>query len=178
MTGTIGSYAPDFELPGTDGTVHHLTRYLGQYQAIGVIVMGNQCPYVRQYLDRLKQLQAKFQGQAVTLIGINANDEQSHPADSYEHMKDFAAAQALNFPYLRDLTQEVIRSLGASSTPEAFLIDRTGVVRYAGAIDDSPQNPDAVQQAFLQDAIAKLLADQPIPVPLTRAIGCSVKWRA
>ncbi|HEY9751085.1 MAG TPA: redoxin domain-containing protein, partial [Allocoleopsis sp.] len=69
---TIGSYAPDFELPGIDNAVHHLARYLERSKAVGVVFMCNHCPYVRLYLDRLKQIQATFQGQKFTLIGINA----------------------------------------------------------------------------------------------------------
>jgi peroxiredoxin len=178
MTGTaIGSYAPDFELPGTDGSVHHLTRYRENYQAVGVIIMCNSCPYVQLYLDRLKQLQSAFQTQGLRLVGINANDEQHSPEDSYEQMKAFAIAQSLNFPYLRDITQDVARSFGASTTPEAYLVDRRGVLRYRGAIDDNPKEPGAVQRPYLQTAIAQLLAGQPIETSLTRAIGCAVKWR-
>lgn len=177
MTGTkIGSYAPDFELPGADGSVHHLTRYLERYQAVGVIIMCNHCPFVRLYLNRLKQIQAEFQSQGFTLIGINPNDDQRYPEDSYEKMKEFEAVQSLNFPYLRDVTQDVARSFGASHTPEAFLIDQAGVIRYIGAIDDSPQAPEAVQQAYLREAIAELLAGQAIKTDFTNAIGCAVKW--
>ena len=178
MTGTaIGSYAPDFELPGTDGSVHHLTRYRESYRAVGVIIMCNHCPYVQLYLDRLKHIQAKFQDQGFALVGINANDDQSHPEDSFEQMQAFAIAQSLNFPYLRDVTQDVVRSFGATTTPEAYLIDHAGILRYRGAIDDNSQNPEAVQQPYLQTAIAQLLAGQPIKADKTRAIGCSVKWR-
>jgi peroxiredoxin len=178
MTGTaIGSYAPDFELPGTDGSVHHLTSYRETYRAIGVIILCNQCPSVQMYLDRLKQIQAEFQPQGVSLVGINANDEQRCPEDSYEQMQKFAISQALNFPYLRDMTQDVVRSFGASTTPEAYLIDRAGVLRYRGAIDDNPQNPAAVRQAYLKTAIAQLLSGQPIQTDVTQAIGSSVKWR-
>jgi peroxiredoxin len=81
---TIGSYAPDFELPGTDGAVHHLARYLEKFRAVGVVFMCNHCPYVRLYLDRLKQLQVEFQAQGFTLIGINPNDAEQYPEDSFE----------------------------------------------------------------------------------------------
>lgn len=50
-TGTpIGGHAPDFELPGVDHSVHHLARYLEQYSIVGVVFMGNNCPYVRNYI--------------------------------------------------------------------------------------------------------------------------------
>jgi peroxiredoxin len=178
MTGTaIGSYAPDFELPAVDGTVHHLARYLEQHRAVAVIFMCNHCPYVRMYLDRLKQIQADFSEQGVTLIGINANDDRRYPEDSFDNMKIFATEHQLNFPYLRDVTQDVAQSFGASRTPEAFLLDSQGVLKYSGSIDDSAQDPQAVRSHHLRDAIAQLLQGEVIQAPSTSAVGCSVKWR-
>lgn len=126
MGTSIGSYAPDFELPGVDGEVHHLAQYLEKYRAIGVIFMCNHCPYVGLYLERLKQIQTDFLASGFTLIGINANDATQYPEDSFENMKAFAATRNLNFPYLRDPTQDVARSFGASITPEAFFIRSSG----------------------------------------------------
>lgn len=177
-TGTaIGSYAPDFELPGIDGSVHHLARYLERYRAVGVMFMCNHCPYVRMYLERMKQIQSEFEPQGFTLVGINANDDSRYPDDSFENMKTFAAEHQINFPYLRDVTQDVAHSFGAVCTPEAFLLDQAGVLRYSGAIDDSAQAASAAQTPFLRNAIAQLLAGSEIAAPSSRAIGCSVKWR-
>ncbi|MBD2461707.1 thioredoxin family protein [Oscillatoria sp. FACHB-1407] len=173
----IGSYAPDFELPGVDGSVHHLANYLKRFQAVGVVFMCNHCPYVRLYLERLKQIQDEFQKQGLTLIGINANDDTHYPDDSFENMKQFAADNQLNFSYLRDVSQDVARSFGAERTPEVFLLDQQGVVRYDGAIDDNAQDANAVKMSYLKDAIAELLAGHAITVASTEAIGCSVKWR-
>jgi peroxiredoxin len=174
----IGSYAPDFELPGNDGAVHHLARYLAQYQAIGVVFMCNHCPYVRLYLERLKQIQSDFQGQGFTLIGINANDATRFPEDSFDNMKSFAVSNHLNFPYLWDATQDVAHSFGAERTPEVFLIDQQGVLQYTGCIDDSANDAAAVQAPYLRTAIAQVLAGQAVTPVSTSAIGCSVKWRA
>ena len=80
MSTVIGSYAPDFEIPGIDGSVHHLARYLDQFRAVGVVFMCNHCPYVKLYLDRLKQIQTEFQSQGVTLVGINSNDADRYPS--------------------------------------------------------------------------------------------------
>ena len=103
----IGSYAPDFELPGIDGQVHHLSSYLRKWRGIAVIFMSNECPYVSSYLYRLKQIQSRFESQGVTLVGINANDLYQYPKDSFEKMKKFARVNQLNFPYLWDPTQDV-----------------------------------------------------------------------
>jgi peroxiredoxin len=173
----IGDYAPDFELPGTDGAVHHLARYLEQHQAIAVVFMCNHCPYVKLYLDRLKHLQQDVKAQGVAFIGINPNDDRAFPEDSYEKMKTFAAENQLNFLYLRDMTQDVASAFGAQKTPHVFLLNRQGVLCYQGAIDDNAQTPNAVTKQYLRDAIANLLNGQPISPESTSPVGCSVKWR-
>jgi peroxiredoxin len=173
----IGSYAPDFELPGVDDAVHHLARYLERFRAVGVVIMGNRCPDVEGYLDRLKQIQRAFEGQGFTLVGINANDERQSPADSFEQMKHFAVEQQLNFPYLKDMTQEVARGFGADHMPQVFLIDQAGRLRYSGAIDDNPQHSAMVQHPYFHTAISQLLAGIEISPALTRSSGCLVEWR-
>lgn len=179
VTGTtIGSYAPDFELPGIDNAVHHLARYLEQYAAVGVIFMCNHCPDVRSCIDHLKQIQADFSRLGLILIGINANDAIAYPEDSFDKMKTFGVEYDLNFPYLRDPTQDVARSFGAVATPQAFLLDHQGVLRYSGSINDNPTEPQLVQQPYLRNAIASLLKGEQIDPSVTSPLGCSLKWRS
>lgn len=177
MENLIGKHAPDFELPGVDDQVHHLGRYLEIYQIVGVIFMSNCCSYVDLYLKRLKQIHADFHNQSFTLIGINANDASQSPMDSLENMKAFAAENELNFPYIRDYTQDVAHSFGVQVTPEAFLLDHSGIIRYCGGIDDYPQAAESVEESYLRNAIAQLLANQPVQLPQASSIGCSIKWR-
>jgi len=174
----IGSYAPDFELPGIDDQVHHLSRYLERFRLVGVIAMCNCCPYVDLYLDRLKNIQAEFGEQGFTLIGMNGNDANTNPLESFENMKAFARTHELNFPYMWDSTQDVTRSFGASKTPMAFLIDGDGIVRYKGQIDDNPHNrPDVVVEHYLTSAIASLCQGQEIYPSQTETVGTSLTWR-
>jgi peroxiredoxin len=174
----LGNYAPDFELPGIDGQVHHLARYLEKHQAVGVLFMCNHCPYVRAYLERLKQIQADFQERGFTLIGINSNDATKFPEDSFDNMKTFAPQMGVNFPYLWDSNQDVAHAFAAQKTPEVFLLDGTGIVRYCGAIDDNTQQPDAVKNHYLRDAIASVLQGQTVTTTSAQALGCTVKWRS
>jgi peroxiredoxin len=177
-TGTsIGGYAPDFELPGVDDRVHHLARYLEQYKAVAVIFMCNHCPYVRLYLERLKQIQTDFQDQGVTLIGINPNDANFYPDDSFENMKVFASENQLNFPYIRDVAQDVAESFGARNTPEVFLLDHEGKLRYRGLVDDNANDPNAVTAPYLRNALSQVLQGESVEPSTTDSIGCSVKWR-
>ncbi|MDY7004318.1 MAG: thioredoxin family protein [Cyanobacteriota bacterium] len=178
MTGTeIDNYAPDFELPGVDGEVHHLARYLETFKAVCVIFLSNQCPEVNLYIERIKQLQKDFQNQGVIIIGMNANDATISPTDSFEKMKEFAANYQLNFPYIRDVTQDVAESFGVDKTPEAFLLDREGKLRYRGRIDDSVNQPEAVKVADLHQAISQLIQDKEVTPSHTKVVGCSIKWR-
>jgi peroxiredoxin len=173
----VGGYAPDFELPGIDNQVHHLSRYLKKFRAVGVISMCNHCPYVRLYLDRLKNIQTEFAKAGFTLIGMNGSDDNHDIRESFENMKAFAERYELNFPYLWDSTQDVTRSFGATKTPMTFLIDSDGIVRYKGRIADYPQNRSNEQEDYLRTAIASLFKGQDIHLPETEPVGTSLIWR-
>ena len=171
----INNYAPDFELPGVDDEVHHLARYLEKFKVVCVIFLSNQCPEVNYYVDRIKQLQKDFQDQGLIIIGMNANDSTISPIDSFEKMKEFATNNELNFPYIRDVTQDVAVSFGANKTPQAFLLDHEGKLQYSGLIDDNVNQPAAVKVAYLRQAIAQLLKGEVATPSNTEAIGCSIK---
>ncbi|MFN7717065.1 MAG: thioredoxin family protein [Pseudanabaenaceae cyanobacterium] len=172
----LNAYAPDFELPSVTGEVVHLTRYLEKHRAVVVVFMCNHCPYVKAYIDRLKEIQRDYQPQGVTLIGINANNDTKYPEDSFAKMKEYSQTWGLNFPYLRDHTQEVTQDFGATCTPEPFLLDQTGCLRYRGAIDDNYRDPAGVTRQDLRLAIDAVLNGQPVPTTTNKAVGCSVKW--
>ncbi|MEA5558994.1 thioredoxin family protein [Nodularia spumigena] len=173
----VGSYAPDFELPGIDNQVHHLSRYLEKFRAVGVIAMCNHCPYVSLYLDRLKNIQAEFAQEGFTLIGMNGSSATQHLSESFDDMKVFTERHQLNFPYIWDSTQDVTRSFGASKTPTAFLVDKNGIVQYKGQIDNHPQDPSCLGEDYLRNAIASLFKGQAIKLPKTEPAGTSLIWR-
>jgi peroxiredoxin len=173
----VGNYAPDFELPGIDRQVYHLGRYLEQFKAIGVVFMGNSCPYVNAYINRLKELQQEFANSYFTLVGINSNDSQGTLEESFEAMTEFAQTNQLNFPYLRDPTQDVAKSFGVQLIPAVFLLDSEAVIRYAGKIDDSSESSDSVKQSYLRNSISALLNGGEINPTYTEPIGSPIKWR-
>lgn len=163
---SFSTYAPDFEIPGIDGQVHHLSRYLETFRLVGVVFISNRCPYLEQQIDRLKQIQSQFRFQGFTLIGINANDAQQRPEDSFDKMKQFSLQKSLNFPYLWDSTQDVAQSFGAEKTPQIFLVDDKAIIRYRGGIDN-----------YLKEAIAALLAGQNPKMTVTEVTGSPIAWR-
>jgi len=176
----INAYAPDFELPNIDGNVGHLTRYLEKFEIVAVIFMCNHCPYVKAYIERLIELQNYFSDRfpgKVTLVGINSNDQVKYPEDSFTKMQEYAKNWRINFHYLRDRNQEVAEAFGATCTPEPFVVDRQGILRYRGQIDDNYRDPTAVTEPSLKLAIEQMLKGETISKAMEPAIGCSIKWK-
>ncbi len=171
-----GDKAISFSLPGVDDKTHALADYADK-EAVVVIFSCNHCPYVRAWEDRMIQIQADYADKGVQLIAINSNDPRKYPEDSFPRMKERAREKGFNFPYLYDETQEVARSYGAERTPEVFLFDKNRVLRYHGAIDDNYENPDAVKNHYLRDALDAVLAGQDPPIAETPPVGCTIKWK-
>lgn len=173
----VGRYAPDFELPGTDGDVHHLARYLEFHKAIAIVFLSAPCATSLKIVSRLQQLQADFSEQGLRLIGISANDRVQVPADDLPAMETFVAQQGIEFPYIRDVTQDVARAFHVNCTPEVFLLDSEGRVRYQGALDDSPNDEALVTKRYLRSAVMDLLHNQEIKVTHTAVEGSGIAWR-
>lgn len=165
-----------FALPGVDDKQHALADYADK-EAVAVVFSCNHCPYVRAWEDRMVQIQADYAGKGVQLIAINSNDAQKYPDDSFPQMKVRARQKGFNFPYLYDESQTIARAYGAERTPEVFLFDKSGVLRYHGAIDDNYDNPKAVQSHYLRDALDALLAGQAPLTDETPPVGCTIKWK-
>ena len=174
---TIGNYAPDFEIPGIDQQVYHLGSYLRKFQAIAVVFMGN-VPEVNQYLERLKKIQADFGGRKFTIMGIDSNYLSEPIADSIEAMQQFAQEKELNFPYLRDSTQDVAKSFKAKIIPSVYLVDSDSVIRYEGRIDDCAESSAQVKYHYLRDSIAHLLSERTIAKDYVKPVGTNIKWRS
>jgi peroxiredoxin len=172
----IGDKAIPFALPGVDGREHSLADYADK-AVIAVLFSCNHCPYVLAWEDRIIQIQADYADQGVQLIAIGSNDAQKYPADSFPKMKEHAQEKGFNFPYLRDETQEVARFYGAERTPEFFVFDQKGVLRYHGAPDDNYDDPQAVQKQYLRDALDAVLAGETPAIAETPPVGCTIKWK-
>lgn len=171
----IGSPAPDFSLPGIDGKTYSLSSFAGA-RAIVLSFTCNHCPYAKAYEDRFMDLAREFGPQKVAFAAINPNDEVTYPDDSFAKMKERAAARGFNFPYLRDESQQVARAYGAVCTPHLFIVTG-GKIVYEGRVDDNWKEPAAAKSRDLRDAVAAVVAGQPVRNPRTNPMGCSIKWK-
>jgi peroxiredoxin len=176
FTLTLGSKAPDFSLPGVDGKQYSLANFKDA-KILVVLFTCNHCPYVIGSEDRILKFYSDYAPKGVAMVGINSNETENHPTDSFEHMKLRAREKGYKFPYLRDDSQDVALAYGALRTPHYYVFDADRKLRYTGRMDDNPRNPGKETTHELRDAIDAMLAGKTPAVPLTNPIGCNVKWK-
>ncbi len=175
----VGDVAPDFNLKNVNGEMVSLATITNDdgSKPKGFIVTFtcNTCPYAVMYEDRLIALHQKYAPQGYPVVAINPNDPEVKPGDSFDAMKERVEEKGFPFMYLFDEGQQVYPQYGATKTPHVFLLDNTRKVRYIGAIDNNPQDADAVTKRYLEEAIAAVEAGQEPDPDYTKAVGCSIK---
>jgi len=173
----LGTPAPDFSLPNTDGRTYSL-RDFADKKALLVLFICNHCPYVKHVADELARLGRDCQAKDVGVVAISANDASSHPADGPGKMIEEAKARGYTFPYLYDASQAIAQSYKAACTPDFFLFDAQRRLAYRGQLDNSrPGNGIPVTGADLRAAIDAVLAGKSVS-PIQRAsVGCNIKWK-
>ena len=167
----IGSPAPNFELPGTDGAIHRLSDYSSS-PILAVVFTCNHCPIAQMYERRISQLAVDYKDRGVSVVAIEPNGpkaisidelDSSDISDSLEEMKIRAEYKHLTYPYLYDgETQSATNAYGPQATPHAFVFDRYRRLRYEGRIDNSYRS-ELVKVHEVRDAIDALLATTRLP---------------
>ena len=172
----LGTAAIDFKLPGIDGVKYSLDTFVDS-KVLVIIFMCNHCPYVKAVIQRLIDLQEDTLSQGVRLFGINCNDAQKYPDDSFESMQKVAMEWGMNFSYLFDESQTVAKKYDAVCTPDIYVYGKEKKLLYRGRIDDSWENVEQVTQRDLKQAIDCILAGQEVPAKQVPSMGCSIKWK-
>ena len=180
----IGSPAPDFSLPATDGKTYTLKDF-ESYKILMIVFTCNHCPTAQAYEDRIKQLVADYKKKGVAIVAISPNDPlavrldelgYTDLSDSFEEMKIRAKDMEYNFPYLYDgETSELSMKYGPQATPHVFIFDQKRLLRYTGRIDDG-EKPGTAKTHDTRNALDAMLAGKAVPVEKTKTFGCSIKW--
>jgi len=174
----LGTAAPDFRLPDTNGKTVSLADFKNA-PALLVVFMCNHCPYVKHIRQGLAQLGRDYQAKGAGIVGINSNDAANYPADSPAKMKEEMHVAGYTFPYLYDETQAVARAYRAACTPDIYLFDKEKKLVYRGQFDDSrPGNGMRVTGMDLRDALDAVLGGKPVAKEQIPSIGCNIKWKS
>jgi len=163
----VGSQVVNFSLKELNGSHVQFSDLKGNVTL--VMFISVQCPVSNSYNERMNALYQDYAAKGVKFIAINAN--RTEPAsDVMEH----ARAHNFQFPVYKDENNVVADRFGATVTPETYVIDSIGTIRYHGSIDDS-KDPAHVSTQRLRLALDAVLAGNTPPQTETKAFGCTIK---
>lgn len=164
----IGTVLEDFKLPNADGKDHSLKSLMGKNGAV-VIFIATKCPVSNAYNDRMEKLAQDYKAKGISVIGINSNVAELGP-----EIKSHAADNKLTFAILKDNGNKIADRLGATRTPEVYIIDGNMKLVYHGRIDNS-QKVEAITSNDVREALDEMLAGKPVTKTGGAAFGCTIK---
>jgi peroxiredoxin len=163
----LGSQVSDFQVRDLDGQPVAFSALKGPLTVVTFI--ATQCPVSNSYNQRMIDLYKDYASKNVKFIFINAN--RSEPASE---VRDHARRVGFPFAVYKDPGNVLADRFDAQVTPESFVIDSSGTIRYHGSIDDSMEESH-VRVRRLRAALDAVLAGKPVPSAETKAFGCTIK---
>ena len=161
--GRVGEPAPDFEATFLTGERFSLRSALGPHRAVVVVFLSTVCPYANFFSPHLRELAEAYGPQGVLFVGVNSNNWESR-----EEVAGHARERGYPFAMVKDEGHVIADLLGADRTPEAYLVDAEGTLRYRGWVKSKHESPD------LKRAIEAVLGGREVPRARTKAFGCAV----
>ena len=177
----VGNAAPDFTGTDSNGKTQKLSEYHGKYVVLEWT--NNGCPYTQKHYEsgNMQALQKEWTAKGVVWLTVlsSATGEQGYMTASQENAyvsKEHAAPTAV----ILDPTGVIGHAYEAKTTPHMFVIDPSGKLIYAGAIDDHPTTDPAdikSSKNYVSGALSESMAGRPVATSYTRPYGCSVKYQ-
>ena len=180
VTAEVGKPAPAFALTDTQGQGHTLEGYRGR--TVVLEWTNAECPFVKKHYNsgNMQKQQAAARADGVVWLTINSGAPGKQGHVSAEQANAIQAGwESAASAYLIDADGTVGRAYDAKTTPQMYVIDGDGVLRYNGAIDSIPsadQADLAKAVQYVPPALAAVKAGQTPDPALTRPYGCSVKY--
>jgi peroxiredoxin len=172
LTAKIGQTAPQFSLQDQNGKTVSLSDYAGK---VVVLEWTNpECPVVqRHYAARtMATLQKQYAPQGVAWLAINSTHDTTNAEDLA-----WSGAQGISYSVLNDASGSTGHSYNAKSTPEMYVIDKTGKLVYSGAIDNDPTGEKTSDRVnYVAKALNEVLAGKPVMITETHSYGCAVHY--
>lgn len=160
-----------FHLKDHRGKQYELTDFRDNKFVVGIF-LGTECPLAKLYAPRLAKLATQFGSEGVAFVGFISNQQ-----DSLTEISSYVRRHGIMFPILKDLGNKFADQIGAERTPEVFVWDAAGRIRYRGRVDDQFGVGYARSQPTRHDltiALEQLLADKEVTTSVTEAVGCII----
>lgn len=161
----LNRLAPDFELRGLDGRLHRLGDCRGRVVVLNF--WSAECPHAARTDASLRAASTRWGADVVLwMIASNANE-------SDEALENASRSRG-PFTVLKDAFQRVADAYAAQVTPEVFVLDREGIVRYRGAADDVTFRQKTATRSFVEEAVEALLKGEAPAAAEVPAYGCVI----
>jgi peroxiredoxin len=163
----VGSKVTDFQVQDLDGKAAAFSALRGPITVVTFI--ATQCPVSNAYNQRMNAVYNDYTSKGVRFIFVNAN--RSEPASE---VRQHAKSAGFSFPVYKDPSNVLADRFDAQVTPESYVIDGAGVIRYHGSVDDS-QTEARIRTRGLRLALDAVLGGKPVEITETKAFGCTIK---
>ena len=176
----VGQAAPDFTLTTADGKEVSLSELKGKEVVLEWTNPG--CPFVKKHYNEghMQKLQKEYADKGVAWLLISsANKEHATFLDAKALEANAKARNAAATYALVDADAKVGKAYAAKTTPHMFVINKEGVLAYAGAIDSNSSSNTkdiATSENYVVAALDALQAGEKVKTAETKAYGCSVKY--
>jgi peroxiredoxin len=171
QTAGIGSTVGSFQLPDASGTSRSLQSYSGK--VVVFVFWSFKCPVALAYNERIETLRNQYAGRGVEVFGVSSGSKETS-----SEIRANLANLNMSMPVLLDSEGRLAEQLGATHTPAVFILDRGGVLRYRGALDNNKRVGDNGRIAYAEDALDAILAGRAVAVPETRPFGCVIRRKS
>jgi len=161
----INQPVPDFELPDLHGRLHRLSDY--RERIVIVNFWSCECPHSERTDKAIMSMFVQWKDDLSMLtIASNRNETAEDVAN---------VSEARRLPtVLLDANCEVADLFEAQTTPHVFVIDRDGILRYRGAVDDVTFRQRVPTRFFLDLAVESLLEGHSPELTESPAYGCTI----
>ena len=176
----LNESAPDFRLTDSNGSEHSLSDFAGKIVVLEWI--NYDCPFVEKHYDskNMQSLQEKYSEEGVIWLAICSSNKGKQGNFSVEEINKRSKSHGAKFTaYLIDEVGTVGKMYGAKTTPHMYIIDKSGLLVYAGGIDDkATTDVDDIEDSknYVATALDELLAGKEVSVQSSTPYGCSVKY--
>lgn len=175
----VGQPAPAFSGTDSTGKPVSLSQFKGKYVVMEWV--NPECPFVKKHYDggNMPGVQKYAAGKGVVWLAVSTSADGDRAAKATAVGDWLKAKGAAPTATIMDTGGAIGRAYGARTTPHMYLIDPSGKLVYAGAIDSKPTaNPADIKTAtnYVVQAIDDSLAGKPLSQAVTKPYGCSVKY--
>src|SRR2546421_1503050 len=166
----VGKPAPDFTATDINGKTIKLSDYQGK---IVVLESYNlDCPFCHNHYKTgaMQDLQGDLTAKGVVFLVVNSvGGSNSGHRNPEAARKEWAEQKMKATAWIDDSSGEVGKKYGMRTTPHMFVIDKSGVLVYQGAIDDrpSPEGDPRKARNYVREAAQKLEAGEKLAVTQT-----------